>query len=67
MDHVEKMFEGKKTYLVAISAVLIAVGNALNEYATGQKVDIQIVVRALIALALIFLRKGLQTEIDKIP
>ena len=55
------MFDGMKTYMVAVAAVLIAVGAAIHQYYAGQTVDIQYVIEALIALALCFLRKGIAT------
>lgn len=58
------MFEGQKTYMVALAAVLIAVGAAIQQYYAGQVVDIQYIIEALIALALLFLRKGIKTAIS---
>jgi hypothetical protein len=54
------MLEGKKTYLVAIAAVLIAVSAAIQQYTNAQVVEYQYIIEALIALALCFLRKGIK-------
>lgn len=56
------MLNGYKTYLVAFAAVLIAVGAAIQQYYSGDVIDIQYVIEALIALAMIFLRKGIKAE-----
>jgi hypothetical protein len=55
-----KMLSGWKTYMVALAAVLIAVGAAIQQYYAGDAVDIQYVIEALIALAMIFLRQGIK-------
>jgi Flp pilus assembly pilin Flp len=54
------MMDGLKTYMVAIAAVLIAVGAAIQQYYAGESIDIQYLIEALIALAMIFLRKGIK-------
>ena len=54
------MLNGMKTYMVAIAAVLIAIGAAIQQYYAGNGVDLQYVIEALIALAMIFLRKGIK-------
>lgn len=56
------MFSGMKTYMVAIAAILIAIGAAIQQYYAGDVVDIEYVIEALIALAMIFLRKGIKTQ-----
>lgn len=63
----KEKLDGKKTYLAAIAAVLIAVGGAINDYCTGQRINLELVISSIIALALIFLRKGIKTEVEKIP
>jgi hypothetical protein len=55
-----KILEGYKTYLVAFAAVMIAAGAAIQAYYAGGTIDLQILIDALIALALIFLRKGIK-------
>lgn len=59
------MLDGTKTYMVAFAAVLIAAGAAIQQYYAGQTVDIQYIIQALVALALIFLRKGIKTAITQ--
>lgn len=56
------MLSGLKTYMVALAAVLIAVGAAIQQYYAGDVVDIQYLIEALIALAMIFLRKGIKEK-----
>lgn len=56
------MLDGKKTYLVAIAAVLIAVGAAIQQYTNAQVVEYQYIIEALIALALCFLRHGIKNK-----
>lgn len=55
-----KILDGYKTILVSISAILIAVGSAIQNYYSGIPIDYEIVIEALIALALIFLRQGIK-------
>jgi len=59
------MLDGYKTYIAAIAAVLIAVGYALESWIAGEPININVLVNALIALALVFLRKGITAEIKK--
>lgn len=54
----EPMLNGYKTYIAAIAAFLIALGAAMQAYVNGQPIDYQLLVSAFIALAMIFLRKG---------
>lgn len=54
------VLDGYKTYLAAIAAVLIAVGAAIQQFTMGQKIEYQLVVEAVIALAMIFLRSGIK-------
>jgi hypothetical protein len=56
------MLEGYKTYMVALGAFLIALGVTLTAYGNGAPIDWQLLVEALIALAMIFLRKGIKTK-----
>jgi hypothetical protein len=56
------MLSGMKTYMVALAAVMIAVGAAIQQYYSGGVIDIQYIIEALIALAMIFLRKGIKTD-----
>lgn len=53
------MLNGWKTYLAAIAAILIALGAAMQAYLNGQMIDYQLLIDACIALAMIFLRKGI--------
>lgn len=53
------MLDGYKTYLAALAAVLIAVGVALQQYVEGSHIEWNLVIQAIIALAVIFLRKGI--------
>jgi hypothetical protein len=55
-----KILEGYKTYLVAFAAVLIAVGAAIQDYYGGSVINYQLIIDSLVALALIFLRKGIK-------
>jgi hypothetical protein len=48
--------------MAAIAALLIAIGVALQQYLNEQIIDFAAVISAFIALALIFLRKGIQKE-----
>jgi hypothetical protein len=54
------MLDGYKTYLAAIAAALIAIGYAIQEYLSTGNIEVQAVISALIALALLFLRKGIK-------
>lgn len=56
------MLKGYKTYLVCLSAILIAVAGAINQYVAGQPIEYQYIIDSLIALALLFLRKGIKTS-----
>jgi hypothetical protein len=55
------MLDGKKTYIAAIGAVLIALGYFLTNWVDNGVIEPQALVSALIALALLFLRKGIKT------
>jgi hypothetical protein len=57
-----KILEGYKTYITAIAAIMVAVGVAIQDYYAGNTVNTQIVIEALIALAMIFLRHGTKTD-----
>jgi len=54
------MLDGYKTYMVALGAFLIALGVTLTAYGNGAPIDWHLLVEALIALAMIFLRKGIK-------
>jgi len=56
------MLNGYKTYLAATAALLIAVGVAIQQYLNVQVIDYAAVISAFIALALIFLRTGIEKE-----
>ena len=59
------MLSGYKTYLAAIAAVLIAIGALIQSYVNGQQIQYNLVIESLIALALIFLRKGIAKTQEK--
>lgn len=58
------MLNGYKTYVAAFAAFLIAVGAAMQAYANGEIVPLDLVIQALIALAMVFLRKGIQKKTE---
>jgi len=61
-----KFLSGYKTYLTALAALLTAIAACINQYTAGEPVNIELVITALIALTMIFLRKGISTETKKI-
>ena len=54
------MLNGYKTYLAATAAVLIAAGVTINAYLNGEPLKVEILISAIIALAILFLRKGIK-------
>jgi hypothetical protein len=54
------MLDGYKTYIAALAAFIVALGAALTQYTTNGLIDINAVVTAFIALALVFLRQGIK-------
>lgn len=52
------ILNGYKTYLAALAAFLLALGAAMQAYVNGAQIDYQLLIDAFIALAMIFLRKG---------
>ena len=52
------MLNGYKTYLAAAAAVLIAAGVTINAYLNGEPLKAEVLISAIIALAILFLRKG---------
>jgi hypothetical protein len=54
------MLEGYKTYIAAGAAVGIAICTNIEQWATGQPINIELTIGALTALAIIFLRKGVK-------
>ena len=60
------MFEGYKTYIAAIAAFGIAVCTVAAQWANGESMDVELIISALVALAMIFLRKGITNEAQKI-
>jgi hypothetical protein len=54
------MLNGYKTYLAAAAAVLIAAGVTINAYVNGEPLKVEILISAIIALAILFLRKGIK-------
>lgn len=53
------MLNGYKTYIAAVAAILVALGAAMQAYVNGQPIEYQLVIDSCIALAMIFLRKGI--------
>jgi hypothetical protein len=56
------MLDGYKTYLAGLAAVLTALGYTINLWVTTGDIDVQALVSAFIAMALIFLRQGIKKE-----
>lgn len=56
------MLDGYKTHIAATGACLLAVGATLQSYVNGQTINWEIPISALIALAMIFLRKGIKKQ-----
>jgi len=54
--------QGKKTYLAGIAALLIAIGAGIQAYVNGMPIEYDIIVDAFIALAILFLRKGIKDK-----
>ena len=57
-----KLLDGYKTYMMAIAAFMVAAGVAIQAYYNGQIVNWQLVIDALIALAMVFLRQGIKKQ-----
>ncbi len=55
------MLNGYKTYLACVSAFLIAVAGTINQFVAGQPIEYQYIIDSLLAIALLFLRKGIKT------
>lgn len=55
-----KILEGYKTYIMAIAAFMVAAGVAIQAYYNGKIINWQLVIDALIALAMVFLRQGIK-------
>lgn len=53
------MLNGYKTYIAAMAAFILALGAAMQAYVNGQMIDWNMIISAFIALAMIFLRKGI--------
>lgn len=60
------MLKGYKTYLVCLSAFLVALAQVISQYANGETVEFQFVIDSLLAIALLFLRKGIKTDTQKV-
>jgi len=56
------MLDGKKTYIAAIAAFLTALGFFLTEWVNTGVIEPQALITAFIALAIVFLRKGVQKD-----
>lgn len=54
------LLEGKKTYIAAIAAFLIALGASLNGYLSTGEIEFSAVISAFLALALLFLRQSIK-------
>ena len=52
------LLDGYKTYLMAIAAFMIAAGTTIVNYYNGTPLEIDVLIEAFIALALLFLRKS---------
>jgi len=53
-----KILDGYKTYIAAMAAFLLALGAAMQAFVIGDPINYQLLIDAFIALAMIFLRKG---------
>jgi len=59
------MLEGYKTYIAALAAFGIAACTVLLQWTNSEPMDIELIISALVALAMIFLRKGITQEAIK--
>lgn len=58
MGKILDWLNGKKTYIMALCAFGIVLLQAIMQWCNGDNVDLQLLFEAFIALAMIFLRKG---------
>ena len=56
------MLEGKKTYIVAIMAFIVAICYTIQGYLTDGDLRLEGLSTAFIALALLFLRQGISKQ-----
>jgi hypothetical protein len=63
--NLKEWLDGKKTYIAAAGALMVAVGSAMVAYCNGEPINYELIVSALTALAVIFLRKGIKNDIEK--
>jgi len=54
--------DGKKTYIVSTLAFAIVLAQAVIDVLDGRQIDLNLLFQAMIALALLFLRKGIKTN-----
>jgi len=54
--------DGKKTYIVSALAFFIVLAQAGIDVLNGKQIDLNLLFQAMIALALLFLRKGIKTN-----
>jgi hypothetical protein len=54
--------DGKKTYIVSALAFFIVLAQAAIDVLNGKQIDLNLLFQAMIALALLFLRKGIKTN-----
>jgi hypothetical protein len=54
--------DGKKTYIVSTLAFAIVLAQAAIDVMNGKQIDLNLLFQAMIALALLFLRKGIKTN-----
>lgn len=57
------MLDGYKMMLTALLAFIIALCTVITQYINGQTVDVEILITALVALAMIFLRSGIKKDL----
>lgn len=58
------MLDGYKMMLTALLAFIIALCTVITQYINGQTVDVEILITALVALAMIFLRSGIKKDLN---
>lgn len=59
------MLDGYKTYLVAFLAFVIAACTVAIQYCNGEPMNVELLISALVALAMIFLRQGVKGAINE--
>jgi len=56
---------GKKTYIAALAAFGIVLLQAIEQWCNGEPIDLRLLFEATIALAMIFLRKGVAKNLKE--